>query len=246
MANKERETNSPTTAPPIHLGDSQPEYGDVLVIVPAFEEGAVISEVVANLLVTFPNVLVVDDGSGDDTGERAKSAGAHVARHLVNIGQGGALQTGFRVAGQLPQFSWVVTFDADGQHRVEDAARLVDRGREKNLDVVLGTRFGEGSSNATRSKRMLLHLATFYTRLSSGLAVTDTHNGLRAMTVDVARNMKIEDRGMGHASDILDYVSSRDVAWEEVPIHIEYTDYSKAKGQSMTNAINILFDRWLR
>ena len=231
---------------PIGEEEAVSNYNDVLVIVPAFEEATIISEVISNLRKTFSQVLVVDDGSSDDTSANAAAAGAHVARHLVNIGQGGALQTGFRVAGQLAHISWVVTFDADGQHRVEDATRMVDTGREENLDIVLGTRFDGGSSNASRSKRLILRLATFYTRITSGLAVTDTHNGLRAMTVDLARRVEIQDRGMGHASDILDYIASHNATWAEVPVRIEYTDYSKAKGQSMTNAVNIVFDRWLR
>ena len=227
------------------VGDTD-RYSDVLVVVPAFNEATAIGDVITDLRHQFPYVLVVDDGSTDDTTQVAEQAGAHIARHLVNIGQGGALETGFQVASRIPRFSWVITFDADGQHQVSDAARMVDTGREEGVDIVLGTRFGEGSSNASGFKRLLLKAATRYTRWTTGLAVTDTHNGLRAMTTDLARRIKIEDRGMGHASDILDFVAHNDVSWVEMPIHIEYTEYSKAKGQSMTNAVNILFDRWLR
>lgn len=227
-------------------GEATSPYADVLVIVPAYNEAGVIADVVADLRRTFPHVLVVDDGSTDETGTASRRAGARVARHLINLGQGGGLITGFRIAAQLPTFSWVVTFDADGQHAVSDAAAMVDHGREKQLDIVLGTRFGEGSSNASRGKRILLRLATWYTRLSTGLPVTDTHNGLRALTTDLAGRISIRDRGMGHASDILDYVATHDVKWEEIPVHIAYTEYSRAKGQSMTNAVNIVFDRWVR
>ena len=232
--------------PQTEQAGDQSRYSDVLVIIPAFNEATAIGAVVTDLRRQFPNILVIDDGSTDDTSQVAKEAGAHIARHLVNIGQGGALDTGFQVAARMPRFSWVVTFDADGQHRVSDAAAMVDAGREQGVDIVLGTRFGDGSSNASTLKRAVLRAGTRYTRWTTGLAVTDTHNGLRALTTDLARRIELEDRGMGHASDILDFIAHHDVSWIEVPIHIEYTDYSKSKGQSMTNAVKILFDRWLR
>ena len=103
-----------------------PDFSDVLVIVPAHNEATVIFDVVSGLRKTFTHVLVVDDGSGDGTAQIAESAGAEVAKHLLNLGQGGALLTGFRIASQLPRIKWVVTFDADGQHRVSDAAAMVE------------------------------------------------------------------------------------------------------------------------
>lgn len=223
-----------------------PDFSDVLVIVPAHNEATVIFDVVSGLRKTFTHVLVVDDGSGDGTAQIAESAGAEVAKHLLNLGQGGALLTGFRIASQLPRIKWVVTFDADGQHRVSDAAAMVEEARSKDLEVVLGTRFGEGSSEASFAKRTLLKMATRYTRFSTGLKVTDTHNGLRVMTSSLAGRMVITDRGMGHASDILDYIAHHKVAWAEMPIHVHYTEYSRSKGQSMSNAVNLVTDRWLR
>ena len=228
-------------------GDTEAqEFMDVLVVVPAHNESTVIANTVTDLRRSFPYVLVVDDGSGDGTGQIAQSAGAEVAKHLLNLGQGGALITGFRIAAQLPQLSWVVTFDADGQHRVSDAVAMVRKAREENLEVVLGTRFGEGSSEASLAKRALLRMATRYTRWTTGLKVTDTHNGLRVLSRSVAGRMVIRDRGMGHASDILDFIAHHEVAWAEMPIHIHYTEYSRSKGQSMSNAVNLVTDRWLR
>ena len=116
---------------PLSMGDASEaqaqEFRDVLVVVPAHNEGTVIADTVTDLLRSFPHVLVIDDGSGDGTGQIAQSAGAEVAKHLLNLGQGGALLTGFRIAAQLPLLNWVVTFDADGQHRVSDAAGVLSR-----------------------------------------------------------------------------------------------------------------------
>lgn len=219
---------------------------DVIVVVPAHNEAEVIGPLIARLISVFPNVLVVDDGSTDDTGSIASASGARVAQHLFNLGQGGALITGFKVAAALNHIRWVVTFDADGQHQVEDAAAMLDLGRREGLDIVLGTRFGEGTSDATFTKRAMLRMATVYTRWSTGIDVTDTHNGLRVLRREVAQGIVIRDRGMGHASDILDYVASNNLKWCEQPVHIAYTEYSRSKGQSMFNALNIMFDRWVR
>lgn len=228
------------------MNDSSEWNADVLVVVPAHNESGVIGPVVEDLAVQFPNVLVIDDGSADATGQVAAQAGAKVAYHLINLGQGGALITGFKVASALPRINWVVTFDADGQHRVEDAVAMLELARSDQLDVVLGTRFGEGTSDASAVKRFVLRLATVYTRWSTGLSVTDTHNGLRVLSRQVAEGIVIRDRGMGHASDILDFIAHTNLNWQEHPVHIAYTDYSTAKGQSMFNALNIIFDRWVR
>lgn len=228
------------------MTDESTSTSDVLVLIAAYNEGTVIGEVVTELLSAFPRVLVVDDGSSDDTQQAAESAGAFVVRHMLNIGQGGALTTGLRVMESLPDVRWVVTFDADGQHRVEDAMEMVAKARREGLDIVLGSRFNGGGSNAGWAKLLLLRAATAYTRASTGLSVTDTHNGLRVLSADLARRIAIQDLGMGHATDILDYVAEHDIKWAEFPVTIRYSDYSKAKGQPMSNAVNILFDRWVR
>lgn len=228
------------------MSDNCADTSDVLVLIPAYNEQSIIGEVVTELRAAFPLVMVVDDGSKDGTQQAAQGAGAFVVRHALNIGQGGSLATGFRVVAQMPSVRWVVTFDADGQHRVEDALGMLDMARREGLDVVLGSRFNGGSSDAGWAKRSLLRAATAYTRMSTGLPVSDTHNGLRVLAAALAPKIAIKDFGMGHATDILEYIAGHDVNWGEYPVHIRYTDYSKAKGQSMSNAVNIVFDRWVR
>lgn len=222
------------------------DFTDVMVVIPAFNEGAMIGQVVRAVRQSFPHVLVVDDGSTDDTAAVAREAGAHLAVHAINLGQGGALITGLKVAADLPSMRWIVTFDADGQHRVEDAAVMVKVARERDLDVVLGSRFtGGGTTNAGRLRRVVLKAATAYTRWSTGLPLTDTHNGLRVMSSEFAGRLTLKERGMGHASEILDQIADLSARWTEVPVAITYTDYSRSKGQSVSNAVNIMFDRLL-
>lgn len=221
--------------------------GDVALVIPALNEALVIEDVISGLLPTFPLVIVVDDGSSDGTGSIARRAGARVVRHPINLGQGAALATGIKAALQLGRVNWIATFDADGQHRVEDLQAMVDRARLGDVDVVLASRFADGgSSEAGWAKRALLQLAVRYTRMRTGLALTDTHNGLRVMSRRFAASLRIRERGMGHASEILEQLAQSGATWVEVPTHVRYTEYSKAKGQPMTNAVNILFDSMFR
>jgi glycosyltransferase involved in cell wall biosynthesis len=226
--------------------DASQSNTDVAVVIPALNEAAVIGEVIGGLRASFPLVLLVDDGSTDGTGEAARAAGALVVRHGINLGQGASLSTGISAALRLPQVQWIVTFDADGQHQPEDAAALVARARAGDVDVVLGTRFGGAKVEAGPAKRLLLKAAVLYTRAETKLPLTDTHNGLRAMSRAFASSLHIRDRGMGHATEILEHVADSGARWVEVPVHIRYTDYSKAKGQPMINSVNILFDSLFR
>ncbi|MGV1003354.1 MAG: glycosyltransferase family 2 protein [Candidatus Nanopelagicales bacterium] len=231
----------------MHLPPANAPNSDVALVVPAWNEASVLGEVIAGAVSVFPLILVIDDGSLDNTAEVARRAGAQVIRHAINLGQGAALATGLKAALSLPQVSYLVTFDADGQHQVGDAAAMVERARAGDVEVVLGTRFADGgSSEAGWAKRMLLKAAVFYTRSTTRLPLTDTHNGLRVFSRRFAGGLYLTERGMGHASEILDHLARSGETWVEVPVHVRYTEYSRAKGQSMSNAINILFDTIFR
>lgn len=226
--------------------DENGTNADVAVVIPALNEAAVIGEVVSGVREQLPLVIVVDDGSTDATTAVARTAGARVVRHRVNLGQGASLRTGIQAALRVPAVRWIVTFDADGQHQPGDAVALVQRARAGDVDVVLGTRFGGAKVEAGPAKRLLLKAAVIYTRAETKLPLTDTHNGLRALSREFAEGLQIRERGMGHATEILDHVARSGSRWVEVPVHIRYTDYSKAKGQPMINSVNILFDSLFR
>ena len=211
-----------------------------------FNEATVIGSVVTGLLEEFSHVVCVDDGSSDGSAAIARSAGAVVVQHPVNLGQGAALQTGFEYALQDPELEAVITFDADGQHRVADAAVMLARVRAGEADVVLGSRFLEGSADVSRLKRLVLRTAALQSRMSTGLQLTDAHNGLRVFNRTVAEGMNITLNGMGHASQIVEMIAHEEWRVAEEPVTILYTEYSMAKGQSLINGVNILFDALLR
>jgi glycosyltransferase involved in cell wall biosynthesis len=187
-------------------------------------------------------VVCVDDGSSDDSAEVARRAGARVLRHAVNLGQGGALQTGIRHVLMHTAADYVVTFDADGQHAVADALRMVETARTGDFDVVLGSRFLGTSTGVPRGRRLLLRAATTMTRRTTGLRLTDTHNGLRVFTRRAVQGLDLRLAGMAHASELLGHVARNGLRYCEVPVDIAYTEYSRAKGQSSLNAVNIVFD----
>ena len=217
---------------------------DTCVVIPAFNEGSVLSGVLADLTRLPHAVVVVDDGSDDDTGRRAAEYPVIVLRHLVNLGQGASLQTGIEHALGIPGIRFIVTFDADGQHTVDDIARLLSPLRASTHDVVLGSRFLERAEAAgiRPSRVMLLKAAAWFTRLTTGLLLTDTHSGLRALTAEAAAALRIRQNRMAHASEILAQIAALKLRYCEVPIRVRYTPYSVRKGQSALNGINILWD----
>jgi glycosyltransferase involved in cell wall biosynthesis len=222
------------------------EFDDVWVVIPVYNEGSVIADVVAGLLPTFPNVVCVDDGSRDDSAECILRTAAHLVRHPVNLGQGAALQTGLQYALMQERSEYFVTFDADGQHRVEDAAELVRAVKDGGADVALGSRFLTGAVQVPWTKRAMLKTVAALSPAARRLQLTDAHNGLRVLNRAAASQLRITMNGMAHASEIVDYLARSELEVTEVPVTVLYTDYSKAKGQSLINGVNILFDLSLR
>ena len=219
----------------------------VWIIVPAFNEAQVIGDVVADLRSVFANVVCVDDGSRDDTAGVALRSGAHVVRHPVNLGQGAAIQTGVEYARRRSGAEIFATFDADGQHRVKDVARMAQRVARGDADIVIGTRFaGDITSNTPPLKRVILRAAAWLSPSSRRLGLTDAHNGLRVFNRTVAENLNLTMSGMSHAGEFIKLIDENRWRAVEEPVEILYTDYSMSKGQPLLNGVNIVFDGFLR
>jgi glycosyltransferase involved in cell wall biosynthesis len=212
------------------------------VVIPLYNEGQVIADVVTHVKSVFPHVVCIDDGSSDNSATMAQSAGAVVIQHPINLGQGAALQTGFDFALADHAMTEVVTFDADGQHSLEDAQGMVELLRATGLDVVIGSRFLDSRTQMSPVKRAVLRLAAWFTKLSTGMSLTDAHNGLRVINRKTLVRFRLKQNRMAHASEIVDIFSALKVSWAEYPTHIVYSEYSKAKGQSLLNSINILVE----
>lgn len=219
------------------------------VIIPAFNEAAVIGEVIGAVKQYADTTLVIDDGSTDQTADVARRAGATVLRHLVNRGQGAAIQTGI-TAALRGTADIIITFDADGQFLANEIGRVIDPIIRGQADVVLGSRFlpsvatvpGQAPQRISYSKKTVLKVATAITRLYTGLAVTDTHNGFRALSRQAARLIELRQNGMAHASEILEQIRKYDLRVVEVPVTVRYTEYSVMKGQKLSGILQIIWD----
>ena len=183
-------------------------------------------------------IVVVDDGSRDDTFKVACSFPVWVLRHSINCGQGAALQTGIDFA--LSQGAdAVITFDADGQHDPADLPQMLQPVLSGQADVALGSRFLGRTANAPWTRRVLLQAAILFTRMTNGLKLTDTHNGFRAFSRRAAQTIRIRQPRMAHASEILDQIAKHRLSYVEVPVTIRYTAETMAKGQSSWDAFRI-------
>jgi len=219
---------------------------DTWVVIPLYNEELVISDVIAQVRTAFAQVVCVDDGSSDKSADLAANAGARVVRHPLNLGQGAALQTGFEYVLRDPGMKYVVTFDADGQHQIADARGMVERLRAGEADVVFGSRFLDERSKPSLAKQLVLRAAVSYTNLTTRTRLTDAHNGLRAIRRPVVEQLDLTQNRMAHASELVAQIGASKATYVEHPVHILYTDYSKAKGQSLWNSINILAELILR
>jgi polyprenyl-phospho-N-acetylgalactosaminyl synthase len=211
------------------------------VVVPAYNEARVIGAVIGGLSPAFPNIVVVNDGSSDDTADVLSGSPVTLVKHHINLGQGASLQTGITFALERGA-SYIVTFDADGQHRPEDALSALRVLGQGGCDVVCGSRFLGTPSNIPRGRRVILKAAIGLANLTSGSSMTDAHNGLRALSRKAASCLDISQSGMAHASEIISQLREHKMVIREVPVQINYTEYSLSKGQSSLNSINILID----
>lgn len=214
----------------------------VYFLIPAYNEGSAIKKVLSTVLERYPNVVCVDDGSRDDTSLQVEKTKAQLVKHTVNLGQGAALQTAIEYALLDKEAQYFVTFDADGQHSLSDVETMLKTIDQKNLDIVLGSRFLGKAQNIKRIKKYVLKAAILFTNKTSGLKLTDTHNGLRVFNRHVAETLKITMPDFAHASEIIERIAQNKYLYKEVPVTITYTDYSTGKGQSVINAVNVVFD----
>lgn len=219
------------------------EHKKIGIVIPAFNEGSAIGNTIAPLVREGYTVILVDDCSTDNTSEVAGSFPVHVVRHVINLGQGAALQTGFEYAKKL-DVDVIVSFDADGQHDYKEIPKLTEPVISGQYDVALGSRFmrKEDVEAVPPGRRNLLRVAIQVNNIISGMRLTDAHNGFRAFNRKALNSIKMKENRMAHATEILNLIKKNGLTYTEVPVHIEYSDYSKAKGQSSLNSINIIID----
>jgi glycosyltransferase involved in cell wall biosynthesis len=218
------------------------ENGKVAVIIAAYKEEGMIATVVKNVISHgHHNVIVVDDGSPDKTGEEAFKAGATVLRHPLNRGQGAALKTGIDFAVREGADA-IVTFDADGQHDAAEIGKIAAPVLAGTADCALGSRFIGSATNIPFLRMLALKGGAFIMRIMYGVKLTDSHNGFRALSRKAAQAIDLRADRMEHASEIISEIGKKKLTYVEIPVHIVYTEYSiKGSKQGSLPAIRILW-----
>lgn len=214
------------------------------VIIPAYNEAKAIEQVIGGVskaLKTKPydtEIIVIDDGSTDDTAKKAKLAGATVISHILNTGTGGTTATGISYANQ-ENFDIAATLDADGQHDPSDLIRGIDLLVKNGDDLVIGSRLikpvGMSSVKIIGNKGL-----SFITFLLFGINVTDSQSGLRVFSKKALSGLKWKTSGFEFCSEMLWRARQQKLRITEYPIKAIYTDYSKSKGQNNWNGLNIV------
>ena len=200
----------------------------VMIVIAAYNEESAIGDVIKDLHKhDYNHIIVVDDGSKDNTSEAAK--GSIVVKHAINRGQGAALRTGLQAALD-DGADIIVTFDADGQHQAKDLPKSIDPIKEGKAQAVLGSRFIGGLTKMPWTRKLLLKGSIIIQYLFYGIKLTDAHSGLRALHKDAAAKIEIRSDGMAHSHEFAEQIHKKQITFIEVPIDVKYTEYAMSKG----------------
>lgn len=216
----------------------------ISVVVPAYNEATYIGRVIRGLFECgYKNVVVVDDGSVDETAKVAKEAGADVIRHAVNRGQGAALQTGNEYTLSLGA-DYVVHFDADGQFNPADIDPALRALSEAKADVLLGSRFlGKHSNIPFFKKYFILPVGRLVNRFFTGLSLTDVHNGFRILNRRAMEKIKISQDRMAHNTDIIEQIKFFNLRYLEFPVEVTYHEYGQGFGGGVKIVRDLILNR---
>ncbi len=216
---------------------------NISIVVPAYNEGERLKKTLADLAATGLNIIVVNDGSTDNTDEIAQEYPIHYISHPVNCGQGAALKTGTEYATQLGS-DIIAHFDADGQHRIEDLLKLIDTLKEDKFDIVLGSRFIEKNTEFPMSKKVILNIAKIFTRTLVGLDFTDPQSGLRAFKTKILEQLDWHKTDFLHCTEILSLIAKNKLRHKEIPIIVKYDNgLKKEVHPKVSMGFRILFHK---
>ena len=214
----------------------------VFILIPAYNEESTIGQVLDSLKVRFKNIIVVNDGSTDETQSIIEKKDVIIIRHTLNLGQGAAISSGMNYLKNKNTAEALITFDADGQHSVEDAVSFAKEIIKSDEEIIFGSRFIKNKANIPYLKRIILKAVTLITNLLTNTRLSDTHNGLKAIKVSCLNKISITIDGFAFESQIIQQINKKKIRYKEMPTNTIYTDYSKRKGQKLLNGLIILED----
>ena len=218
------------------------KFSNIYILVPAFNEAEVIGDILKELLDSFSNVIVINDGSTDDIKQVVGELDIILINHEINLGVGAAVQTGFDFVQKIPTSHAVITFDADGQHSVNDAISIAKAISDSEEEIIFGSRFLEHYKNIPLIKRIVLRIVTKLTKITTGVRLTDAHNGLKAYKLSAIRKLELQFNGYSYESELIKEVAKKKISYKELSTNVKYTSYSIKKGQKLANGLLIIED----
>lgn len=219
----------------------------LLIIIPAFNEASVLATVISAVKKFQPesDILVVDDGSSDNTAQVARDSGVIVLSHILNRGLGGAIGTGL-IYARDHDYNLVVTLDADGQHDPQDIKQVIEPILENRADIVIGSRLHADKFAMPIDRRIINRLANLVTLMLFKVKTTDSQSGFRALNQRAIQYLNIRTDRMEVSSEIFTEIKRLKLRYQEVPIKVIYTTYSKSKGQANMNMWRVGYKLMLR
>jgi glycosyltransferase involved in cell wall biosynthesis len=220
----------------------------IVAVIPAYNEGKRVGNVVAGAKRFVDHVIVVDDGSTDDTKQHAEEAGAIVLRHIENCGAGAATMTGIEAARELSA-DIIVTLDADEQHSSDDIPSLLEPIKANKADIVFANRFGQ-RNNIPFIRRLFNGFGNFITFAATGKWVKDSQCGFKVFGPKAVKQVDLRMSGYEFCTEIVRECAQHRWRTAEIPAKVLYSEYTLAKGQSFANgirtALKILLRSFLR
>lgn len=212
----------------------------IYIVIPAKDEGERVGPVITECIAQgFKNIILVNDGSTDNTKEVGENAGAIVLNHKINLGAGAATQTGITEALRRGA-DIIVTIDADHQHFPEDIPLLIQKLEKKQADIVIGSRFLNKENQVPLLRRLFNQVGNIINFLITGLWVTDSQSGMKAINAEFAQEAEIKEDGFEFCIELIRYASHHDFDLEEVPIKVRYTADTLSKGQGFFMGLKML------
>ena len=212
---------------------------NIAAIIPVYNEERMIGHVIDEVKKYVDIIIIVDDCSTDGTIGKIKGDKVVLLRHMMNLGQGAAIQTGFDYA-KINDVKIAVTFDADGQFLASEIPSVIKPLFQNKADVVLGSRFLGKAIDVPLLRKVILKYGIIFTYLFSGVKLSDTHNGFRALNKKALFEIQVTHNRMAHASEIIDEILHNNLRCVEVPVTVKYDGYSKVKGQKNINSLKIV------
>jgi polyprenyl-phospho-N-acetylgalactosaminyl synthase len=220
-----------------------------LFLVRVYNEASILESTLDNIIKAgYKDMLIIDDGSKDASWKIIEKYMKRYdtiiwVKHHQNRGAGAALETWFEYIRRYAQVDYIVTFDADGQHRVEDISHFFQAFESHpKLEVILWSRFlrEEDKKNIPFSRRITLRLWRIFTKMMTGIHLSDAHNGYRVFRSEALQKVRLTADSMAYASELVEQIALHKLVYAEVPVHILYSEYSLKKWQKSSNAIFIV------